>query len=452
VTLVGGPIVAMIDWRMGKNSLRRYGAFALIPLSQLVAAGLNLGLWAVVSNVVQSDDQAVLIEAYAFAAVASLPASLGIPTLLPSVIGRGSERQSNSEQDPTLQSARRFLDLWVLILVLLAAVCVYAGISEMLTSAGVVLALTALLVRVAMLQQLMRLKRRAIGFAGVSIIPLIIPASALVQCAAPSIFLPEFIVSVAAATVLLSGLQLRRSAVPARELWVFLRRSLLLVPHLACFGLLLQAPRFLAAFDGDTELLLQAHYLTLVVGGGMTLVQSIHGVLVVSVQQTPFADLMARVYAATRSYCALEIAAPLVVAGVSVTIAPIVFDGYPALNLASTVMGPASVLLVVVYLFFSGIALRFRLTFQISLASALAATVLVGSVWFWPLVGINDLMTRFVIALLMLAAFLIAAIAPVVKRRSMEMRSALAHGLLLFCAVGQLTLSGLATFALIQTS
>jgi hypothetical protein len=324
-----------------RRSIAAGGSAALkgsvIPVIQLAAAGLTLGLWVLVDRWVSSSYEVLSVTVFSTSAVLALTLTAGIAYVLPNQF-RAADRSSWSE-----------VGAWS------SPISIAIAVNRVAASAGAVLALIAIAVP--------ELAVTAATLAAGSILSMAILTAQLARLAdstwamatalAPNPFIPlcflvlhglgvplDWAVAMFCVAALALGEAIVRryrsmtvplAAVDRSAVGSTVRSAGPLVPHLLCFAAIMQGPRLMEAIGGSSSQLVASHQVMLLVAVGTTVITSFHGYISVSLQSTTDATYHERLRGFGLRYGAIGAAASLAVAALLLA-APRVIDGFAPLD------------------------------------------------------------------------------------------------------------------------
>jgi hypothetical protein len=379
------------------------------PLIQILSAAIGLSAWVALELLASAPYQALPIQVYAIAAVASLPLTLGLPYLLPNEF-RGSRKEEWTGTGPW--SASLTVATWASVaaaacgfaLTLTAAFLDFDGIALV----GSWLSAAALIAGSIMATQLARITMNVPKMLMSTWGNLAVPVTALALLPLN----PTYVISaLGIATVSLAG-TIYFAAAARRQLIslssglsqlgrTIIRQAVVLIPHLFAFSVLMQGLRLSTSLVGSTRDLVSAHLLMLLVSIGGTLVASIHALIVVRVQTSSVQDLSTNVLKNSRIYLTLALSGSLASLAAA-KLAPFALEGFPLLDAQGALAFASVIPSLVMYYALSGILLRSGATHLLLAASVSAvATFLILSVVFGP-GDINEALAAYAISMTVL--------------------------------------------------
>lgn len=318
----------------GSTAVRR----TVIPVIQLSAAGLTLGLWLVVNQQVSADYEVLVVKVFSYSAVLALTLTAGIAYVLPNLF-RVADRET--------WSGTGAWSTPVAIAATLNRVCALGGAALAVVAIAVpelrvvaaTLAASAVLSTALLTAQLARLQDSKWGMAVAlspnPFIPFVflvlhglgvpLPWAVAVFCGV-ALGLDEAIMA-----------RYRPMITPVSELDRGAARSVMgsagpLIPHLLCFAAIMQGPRLVEALRGSDTQLVASHQVMLLVAIGTTVVTSFHGYISVSLQATRDDQYHGRLRSFGLQYATIGALAALTVAVLLVVVAPAAIDDFPDLT------------------------------------------------------------------------------------------------------------------------
>lgn len=382
------------------------------PLSQVLSAAAALSGWLALSVTAPSSDQVVPIGSYTFGVPGGLVASLGIAYVVPNYFrdhGAADRRGTGPWSTPARVAVASCLAVDGAGLLALVA---SEGRTPWLTTAAAC-AVAALLALGVLLAQIGRASDRiGLTVAGLATSP----GVAAIWLGAVVALDGRTAATVAAvlAMVVGSGLvvaclrpYLGRTGGTPGVVGHVLRAALPMVPHLVCFGILVQGVRVVAIFGDDAELTTDAHQVMLVISVGLTLLASVNSYLGPRLQSAARPDYPRLRAAATRAFVVAGPATGLVVLaglwGTSV-LGLVSLDARGVTFVAAAYVAAA----FAAYYSLSAQFVRELMTVPLAAASALALAALLAIAAALPLRDLDQMLGAYAAAVTVLVAVLLA--------------------------------------------
>ncbi|WP_273653632.1 hypothetical protein [Cellulomonas fimi] len=371
----------------------------MLPIVQLAGAAATFACWAVVSIVADNRTESAAATALAVASVVAVVVSLGIPPMLPT---EARERATGSGTSVTATICAAVSCGMCLSGLVVAAFPGRAVLALTLGQAGL-LSLSTLV------QVVARLRNAPRQMVVAALPPLVLPAgTALTSALGGGLRLGALGTCAAgvAVAIVVARPYLRHSRSPRpHALKRQLGRSLLLVPHLVAFAIIVQGLRLSGAVIANGAVPVPLHHLALAAGVATTVLASVHGLLTVDVQLAGEDDLTSAVTRAGRRYAALGAGCgALVLLGVALL--PIALPEARHPDLDVQLMLAAVFPAMTAYYATSAGLLRRGSTAQISATSIIVAAVLLSSS-----VALHGDVVRLAVGLFLVAALALAPVA-----------------------------------------
>lgn len=385
-------------------ALWRHGVY---PLSQISNAGLTLVLWLTIGHLADTEAKQVAISSYTFGVPGSLIATLGIAFVLPNTF-RSTASDQRTGPGPWSKPLRIALAASSLVCAAGIALCLLPTQTYKVQVTGATMTMAATIaVGIAGAQVGRTANRLWLVLVGQFAVPL----TAIIWLV--SIWAGGSDETRVRLACFLMALCLGLLVVPlapylgghhtdAETLRPLLVASVVLLPHLLMFGIVVQGVRLLAVVGGKPPEFIQgAHVLMLAVSVGLTLLASINSYVAPNLQSAADENYATRLRGALRIYSAAALGAVLSVWGAIWIFGRISL--LTSINLTGYLYVGISLVSVAAYYSVSAQCMRDLNTKPLTVASTSSAIILVLPTLLGAKLTFNGMLSNFAMATLALA-------------------------------------------------